>query len=350
MESAETKESIGIVPPAAPRTTFSTMHSTGAASAPAPARESKPSIVTPEKSVQVVPNPQIQNDKDKDKDKDEFVENPIHDVKPQPAPALAEAPKPASSGNKTWLIAFAAIIVLGVVAYFGWMQFGTSTKTSTLSVPVHTTPAGPAAVLPAVAPATPAEVVKPSGNTKASTSAPNAAVSEAHPAKAVAEAPKPEISAATKAPSTSAASRPIIVKSSTRKAGSDDEVIPGITTMPSSSASTLPNLGSGAASAIVPRLQTLNVSQGVSHGLLVKQVQPVYPQDALRLGIEGSVQLLATISKSGDISAVKVVSGNPSLSRAAADAVKKWKYKPYLLNGEPVEIQTQVIINFKVPQ
>ena len=68
------------------------------------------------------------------------------------------------------------------------------------------------------------------------------------------------------------------------------------------------------------------------------------------MGIEGSVQLLATISKKGDISAVKVLSGDPSLARAAVDAVKQWKYKPYLLDGVPVEIQTQVTVNFKLPR
>jgi TonB family protein len=66
--------------------------------------------------------------------------------------------------------------------------------------------------------------------------------------------------------------------------------------------------------------------------------------------IEGSVQLLATISKEGDISAVKVLSGNINLANAAVEAVKQWKYKPYLLKGEPVEIQTQVTVNFKLPR
>ncbi len=68
------------------------------------------------------------------------------------------------------------------------------------------------------------------------------------------------------------------------------------------------------------------------------------------MGIEGSVQLMATISKKGDISAVKVLSGDPSLARAAIEAVKQWKYKPYLLDGVPVEIQTQVTVNFKLPR
>ncbi len=66
--------------------------------------------------------------------------------------------------------------------------------------------------------------------------------------------------------------------------------------------------------------------------------------------LEGSVELQATISKSGDISRVKVLSGDGQLAKAASDAVKQWKYKPYLLNGEPVEIQTQVTINFKLPR
>jgi protein TonB len=97
-------------------------------------------------------------------------------------------------------------------------------------------------------------------------------------------------------------------------------------------------------------LQTLSVSQGVSQGLLIKKHQPTYPPNALRMHIEGSVQLLATISKEGNISAVKVLSGDANLARAAAEAVKQWKYKPYLLNGEPVEIQTQVTVNFKLPR
>ena len=101
-----------------------------------------------------------------------------------------------------------------------------------------------------------------------------------------------------------------------------------------------PNLGNGASNGPAPVLQTLNISQGVSQGLLIKKVQPIYPSNALTMHVEGTVELLATVSTSGNITAVKVVSGDPQLTKAAADAVKQWKYKPYLLNGEPVEIQT----------
>lgn len=98
-----------------------------------------------------------------------------------------------------------------------------------------------------------------------------------------------------------------------------------------------------------PVLQTLNISQGVSQGLLLKKVQPIYPKTALTMHIEGAVELQATISKSGAITALKVIKGDPQLSRAAADAVKQWKYKPYMLDGEPVEIQTQITVVFKLP-
>jgi periplasmic protein TonB len=115
------------------------------------------------------------------------------------------------------------------------------------------------------------------------------------------------------------------------------------------SGGSLPNIVSNT-DAPRPVLQTLNISQGVSQGLLMKKVQPVYPRTALTMRVEGTVQLMATISKSGDISGVKVLSGPSQLSSAAAEAVKQWKYKPYLLNGEPVDIQTQVTVVFKLPR
>jgi protein TonB len=110
----------------------------------------------------------------------------------------------------------------------------------------------------------------------------------------------------------------------------------------------LPNLGTSNTT-VKPLLQTVSVSQGVSQGLLYKKVAPSYPQNALRMHIEGIVELMATISKSGDITHIKIISGDAQLTKAASDAVKQWKYKPYLLNGEPVEIQTQVTVNFKLP-
>jgi len=98
-----------------------------------------------------------------------------------------------------------------------------------------------------------------------------------------------------------------------------------------------------------PKLQVLRISQGVSQGLLIKKVAPMYPQAALQTRKQGSVELMATVAKDGAISAIRVLSGDAMLAKAATDAVRQWKYRPYLLNGEPVEIETQITVSFKLP-
>jgi protein TonB len=99
----------------------------------------------------------------------------------------------------------------------------------------------------------------------------------------------------------------------------------------------------------VPKIATpqrVRVSQGVTQGLLIRKVQPTYPPLARQARIQGTVILQAQISKTGDIENLTLVSGHPMLAPAAIEAVKQWKYRPYILNGEPVEVDTQVTVNF----
>jgi protein TonB len=99
----------------------------------------------------------------------------------------------------------------------------------------------------------------------------------------------------------------------------------------------------------VPKVATptrVRVSQGVSQGLLIHQVKPTYPPLARQARIQGSVVLQAVIAKDGTIQGLKVVSGHPMLTGSAVEAVKQWRYKPYFLNGEPVEVETVVTVNF----
>jgi periplasmic protein TonB len=99
----------------------------------------------------------------------------------------------------------------------------------------------------------------------------------------------------------------------------------------------------------VPKIATpqrVRVSSGVSSGLLIRKVSPNYPPLARQARIQGTVVLQAQISKDGSIQNLQLVSGHPMLAPAAIEAVKQWKYKPYLLNGEPVEVETQVQVNF----
>ncbi len=92
--------------------------------------------------------------------------------------------------------------------------------------------------------------------------------------------------------------------------------------------------------------QRVRVSQGVSQGLLVHKVQPSYPPLARQARIQGVVVLQALIGKDGSIQNLHVVSGHPMLTNSALDAVKEWRYKPYYLNGEPVEVETTINVNF----
>jgi len=92
--------------------------------------------------------------------------------------------------------------------------------------------------------------------------------------------------------------------------------------------------------------EPLRVGGNVELANLISQVKPVYPPIARQARVQGVVVLEATISKDGSVVDVRVVSGNPLLNDAAMDAVRQWRYKPTLLNGEPVEVITTITINF----
>jgi periplasmic protein TonB len=81
-------------------------------------------------------------------------------------------------------------------------------------------------------------------------------------------------------------------------------------------------------------------------GNLIYRVQLVYPPLARSAHIQGSVVLRAVISRTGTIENLQVESGHPLLVRSAMDAVRQWRYRPYILNGEPVEVETRVTVNF----
>jgi len=96
----------------------------------------------------------------------------------------------------------------------------------------------------------------------------------------------------------------------------------------------------------IPLPRRVRVSSGVSRGLLLTKVDPQYPPDARDARIQGTVVLQATIDKEGNIASLELVSGHPMLAPAAIEAVKQWKYRPYLLNGTAVEVETSIQVNF----
>jgi protein TonB len=92
----------------------------------------------------------------------------------------------------------------------------------------------------------------------------------------------------------------------------------------------------------------VRLSEGVSKANLIKSPAPVYPSPDLN--VSGTVVVFVTVGKDGSVERARIVSGHPMLVGAAMDAVKQWKYKPYLLNGQPVEVETQVTVKFERPK
>lgn len=90
----------------------------------------------------------------------------------------------------------------------------------------------------------------------------------------------------------------------------------------------------------------VRVSREVMQAFVVSKVPPEYPAHAKEQHIEGPVLLQVSIDKEGNVANLQLISGHPLLAPAAIDAVKQWKYRPYLLNGEPIEVETQVLVNF----
>jgi periplasmic protein TonB len=366
-------------------TASSTGIGSGAASAPAPARESKPVSVTDVKTSSVTPEIPVE------KVAEHRVDSSSSDGTAASAPAFTfggnvSDEKPAAGGSKKTLLIVAAVVLVAAGGYALWMQWvrssGAATpftqvaapavKTGTVTPktapsatpaspanssanPAITSPAASAATSAAPFTAPDSAVAQPSGTAKTSSDFDTSDDAEAAPSHAgkvnSKDSAKPAAPAGKAA--TTKADAPIMIKNGVSQKASGkaaDAPAPSMAGIASADGGALPDLMGGTSPAPAPVLGTLSVSQGVSRGLLVKKTQPVYPASAQQMHIEGTVELSATISKNGDISAVKIVSGDPRLARAAVEAVKQWKYKPYLLNGEPVEIQTQVTMNFKLPK
>jgi TonB family protein len=367
----------------------------GAASAPAPAREAEESpageisLESAASSETTSLNPET----------DSPVEKPTEAGTSESgyvgtAPAFtfggANLPEEKTGKSKKTFLGVAAIVLVAAALYYGWTQYkGTisqpvriaapapaptkpapsapkpaaasnalATSTAPGTVPTDSTsaslPGSQAIASPATSPndeddssdATAPASTKPAGKTSGSD---KTGSDKTGSDKAGSDKTGPDKTGAAKS-----AAAPLMVKRGTAptlqsEGAASDALAPSMTGIATTGAAAPPpNLGS-TGTAPKPVLQTMSISQGVSRGLLIHQVSPIYPKAALAMRIEGAVELTTTISKSGDITHVKIVSGDPQLAKAAADAVKQWKYKPYLLNGEPVDIQTVVTVNFKMP-
>ncbi len=280
----------------------------------------------------------------------------------------APSSEPSAGGSKkTILIAAAVLVALAAVGYVGWTKMHPASETPVLqkqaapqpAAPIQGQPSNPAE-LPMSA--NPAVTSKPTA-----ASSPNALPVEQGPditlstTETHAPAPKKTTSivasnTVTRVPAEADTPAPIVVRtnvpslSPSRPAAEEPAQPPALGSLGASANDSAISGIMSTTPVNLPRpAQKLKVSQGVSQGLLIKSVPPDYPPQAMKMHIQGAVELLAYISKDGSITDVKLIKGDAGLARAAIDAVKQWKYKPYYLNDQPVEIQTQITVNFKLP-
>ncbi len=280
---------------------------------------------------------------------------------PSFAVALDEDDSWGSSGFQKILMVVIAVLALAALGYLGYSELGKSSKPPAPRPVSSPQPQDSRQPAPVVAPMSSPEAA-PSTSTpgRASSATPTSAPKTAtapSPDKPSAGAGKSTVIridasvAANSEPETKKDSAPLRVKSGTKMRAQAEEAAPSLPsplTVASADDSTLKGLISSASSSLPkPSLATIKISQGVSEGLLIKRVQPTYPPAALQLHVQGAVLIEATINKEGTVINPKVLKGDPILARAALEAVRQWRYKPYYLDGGPVEIQTQITVNFK---
>jgi periplasmic protein TonB len=303
----------------------------GTAAAPAPARE--------------VPAPA-----EKRAARTEPMEASLTEVTAAPTfSALGERePSEGSGGAKKILGIATALAVAAALGYFGWTRFAhPAASRPPQNIAQQHSSAQPAAAVVSAS----ALPLNASGTPAASK--PALVSPGAQPAKPSASAgPTIKIAANFEPLAIKPGPAPIRVKSEPARAQThpDESAVPSPLGMASGNDTALSGVVSSAPSSLPKAVPaTLRISQGVSQGLLIKRMQPTYPPSALAMRIQGSVQLEATINREGNITNLKTASGDPMLARAAMDAVKQWRYKPYYLDGVPVEVQTQITVNFKLP-
>jgi len=142
-----------------------------------------------------------------------------------------------------------------------------------------------------------------------------------------------------------AAAAPVLLASG-KEVGNRDE---GAVVAPTVSLASSPNLTAMNLPSVnrTPTLQTQSVLKG---GTLLHRVNPAYPEFAQKQRIEGEVNLRIHINKEGSVENVQIISGNKFLGAAAADAVKRWKYEPVILNGEAQAVDNTVVVKFNLPK
>jgi periplasmic protein TonB len=209
-------------------------------------------------------------------------------------------------------------------------------------------PATTAAVKPTIVPATtPALPADSTTNAATNVTGTSAASSQAQ-ALTVPTPAAPVTPAPTAAPAVASAA----VTAPSQNAPTPKSQSPSPTPSPAATSGTgasLVNTSATTPNATAKSADLFEVPEDYADDQVIHRVHPAYPNAARVRKLQGSVVLQAIINKQGKVDSLQLVSGDPLLAQAAADAVKQWRYKPYSHNGDPVEFQTRVTVDFKLP-
>jgi periplasmic protein TonB len=299
--------------------------------------ESKPRLAGPQKPVPEAAAPAVQ---------------PLApDTQSVPAPEFrssllesAGSDSPAQRSPRVAMAIAIALLIVGALAFSFWRMH----QRSRLAQPATASAALPAATpVAATVPQPPASAIAKPSATAASAAPQKPSNTNASPAQTTAKAAKGEAQSVVVADQGTIRMPGALKQPSAQE---EESVAPPTGVVEPGSA---PNLGHvvAAVPAAMPApvpAQRITVSQGVSQGLLIHQVNPLYPAIARDAHVGGAVRLRAIIGKDGAVHSLSLLGGHPLLAKTAMDAVRQWKYKPYLLNGQPVEVQTEITVQFKM--
>lgn len=269
------------------------------------------------------------------------------EVQPTRAPVLVmpkaePKPKPKQEISTTLLVVVAGIFILATAGAAEYVHLAGAKRVSA---------AAPVSSVASPTPAAPAETASDPGSTKTESEPISAKTSDA--ASARLPAAKPAAKAA-KNETEPAPEEVIVVTPSDRQALAASRTEGSAPNAPSiasltggASAASMPLVAS-LPPASAPRLMSaVNVSRGVTGGKLIHRVAPGYPDLAKRAGVSGTVILSAMVAKDGSVTKLKLVKGSQLLAAEAMRAASQWRYSPFVLDGKPIEVETQIVMDFK---
>lgn len=264
-------------------------------------------------------------------------------------PAWAAVPTPKSQSktkakqdiSTTLIVIVAGVLILGTAGVVEYVQLARAKHLSpaTPVAPVASTMTVPATTAPDLSgPKTGGELTPAKSADSASAKA-----SEAKPAVKPAKSGKE-----------SAPEEVTVVAPSERQAWASSlnesaaPAAPSIASLNGSASATTIPIVANLPAASAPRLGgVVNVSNGVSGGKLIHRVAPAYPDLAKRAGVSGTVILSAMVAKDGSVTKLKLVKGSQLLAAEAIRAASQWRYSPFVLDGKPIEVATQIVMDFK---